>query len=104
MKKQGKRYFLSYDEAVNVLPNEEYVHTFINNAIGLIGADWEKHEVLHKLKNADTIELCGEQARKMGHGICCYDKSAKLQSDILFISTDEVKLLELEKENEVNAK
>ena len=101
MKKRGKRYFLSYDEAVSVLPNEEYIHTFINNAIGLIGADWEKNEVLHKLKNTDTIELCGEQARKMGHGICCYNKSVKLQSDILFIATDEDKLLALEKENGV---
>ena len=99
MEKQGERYYLSYDEAVRVLPNEEYIHTFINNAIGLIGADWEKHEILHKLKNSDVIELCGEQARSLGHGICCYKESAKYQSDILFIATDEDKLLSLEKEN-----
>ena len=99
MKKQDERYYLSYNEAVSVLPNEEYIHTFINEAFGLIGADWERHEVLNKLKNSDTIELCGKQARRMGHGICCYKKSAKYQSDVLFIATDEVKLLALEKEN-----
>lgn len=99
MKKQGKRCYLSYDEAVRVLPNEEYIHTFINDAIGLIGADLEKHEILHKLKNSDVIELCGEQARSLGHGICCYKESAKYKSDILFITTDEDKLLSLEKEN-----
>lgn len=99
MEKQGERYYLSYDEAVRVLPNEEYIHTFINNAIGLIGADWEKHEILNKLNNSDVIELCWEQARDLGHGICCYKESAKYQSDILFIATDEDKLLALEKEN-----
>lgn len=100
MEKQGERYILSYDEAVGVLPNEEYIHTFINTPISLVGTDWEKHEVLHKLKNSDyIIELCGEQARSMGHGICCYKESAKYLSEVLFIATDEVKLLALEKEN-----
>lgn len=88
--------FLTYDEAVSVLPDGEYVHTFYNNAFGLVGADWSKQEILEKLDNSDVIELTGEQARSMGHGMCAYNNDTKYHSDILFIETDERKLAEMD--------
>lgn len=87
------KYYLTYEEAVSILPNSENIHTFINEAFGLIGADWSKEEILDKLKQTDSvIELTGETARAMGHGMCVYSKDAKYQSNILFIQTDEDKL------------
>lgn len=83
----SKRY-ITYEEAVNLLPDGEYVHTFYNNALGLVGADWSKDEILDKLRNSEIIELTGSQARAMKHGMCAYNKDTKWHSDILFIETD----------------
>ena len=86
-----KRY-LTYEEAVALLPDCEYVHTFYNHGFGLVGADWGREEILDKLRKSEVIELTGEQARALGHGICAYAKDAKYQSEILFIETDSEKL------------
>lgn len=91
------KYYLNYDEAVSLLPNEEDIHTFYNAAFGLEGADWSRKEILNKLKESNiVIELTGEQARAMKHGMCAYSKNAKYQSEILFIETDEEKLTAFE--------
>ena len=86
-----KRY-ISYEEAVSLLPDGEYVHTFYNASFGLIGADWSKDEILDKLRKSDVIELTGSQARSMGHGMCAYNNDTKWHSDILFIETDAEKI------------
>lgn len=87
----GRRY-ITYEEAAALLPEGEYVHTFINGGFGLMGADWGREEILDKLQHSDIIELTGTQARSMGHGMAAYNKTAKWQSDILFIETDKDKL------------
>ena len=94
------RTYITYKQAVSILPDGEYVHTFINNAIGLIGADWSREGILEKLRSSEVIELTGEQARGMGHGMCAYNKDAKWQSQLLFIETDEEKLAALDAEVE----
>lgn len=94
------KYYLNYDEAVSLLPNGEDIHTFYNTSFGLVGADWSKEDILNKLKEADiVIELTGEQAKSMKHGMCAYSKNAEYQSEILFIETDEEKLTAFEKDH-----
>ncbi len=91
------KYYLNYDEAVSLLPNSEDIHTFYNASFGLLGADWSREEILNKLKETDiVIELTGEQAKSMKHGMCAYSQNAKYQSEILFIETDEEKLTAFE--------
>lgn len=92
-----KRY-ITTEQAISILPNDENVHTFYDSSVALIGGDWSKEDIIDKLNKSDVIELTGETARKMGHGMCAYDKTAKYQSDILFIETDDEKLSMLEKE------
>lgn len=94
--------YITFEQAIKVLPDGESVHTFYNPRFGLVGADWDKNEVIDKLRKSDIIELTGEKARGTGHGICAYDKTTKYQDDILFIETDESLLSELEKELEAN--
>lgn len=96
-----KRY-ITFDEAVSLLPNEEYIHTFYNTSFGLMGADWSKAEILDKLQKSEIIELTGETARSMGHGMCAYNKDTKYQKDILFIQTDEEKLSAFDEGEVVN--
>lgn len=95
------KYYLNYDEAISLLPNGEDIHTFYNTSFGLVGADWSKEDILNKLKEVDiVIELTGEQAKSMKHGMCAYNKNAKWQSEILFIETDENKLSDFEKDHQ----
>ena len=93
------KYFLTYEQAEELLPEGETVHTFYNNGPILAGADWGRDEIIDKLKKSDHIELTGESARGMGHGMCAYNEGATL-SDVLFIETDEKKVAALEKEVE----
>lgn len=90
-----KRY-ITYEEAVSLLPDNEFVHTFYNGAFGLLGADWGKEEILDKLRKSDVIELTGDVARSMGHGMCAYNNDTKWHSEILFIETDSDRLEEMD--------
>lgn len=94
------KYYLNYNEAVSLLPNKDDIHTFYNASFGLMGADWSREAILKKLKEPDiVIELTGEQAKSMKHGMCAYNKNAKWQSEILFIETDEEKLTAFEQDH-----
>jgi hypothetical protein len=65
---------LSYDEAVALLPDGERVHTFLQvPSLGmLIGADWDRAEVLELLRGAPRREVTGPEARSLGHGLCAW--------------------------------
>ncbi|MBN3380927.1 hypothetical protein, partial [Clostridium botulinum] len=42
----SKRCVLTKEEVLKMLPNKDYIHTFRDSAISLIGADWSKKEIL----------------------------------------------------------
>lgn len=89
------KYFLTAEQAEQLLPEGDTVHTFYNNGPMLTGADWSRNEIIDKLKHSDHIELTGESARAMKHGMCAYNDGAKL-SNVLFIETVEEKVAALE--------
>ena len=94
------RKFITVDEAINLLPEGDYIHTFFNMPFGLLGADWSREDVIDKFKTSDKIELTGEQARGLGHGLAAYNNDTKKQSEILFVETDMKKLLSFDPEGE----
>jgi hypothetical protein len=96
----AERKFLTYEEAVSILPDSEEIHIFNNVSGMLIGCDWSRAEILDKLSKSEVIELTGDTARGMGHGIAAYNKDTKYQRDVLFIQTDEEKLSAFEKEKD----
>lgn len=59
---------LTFDEAVAMLPDGDYVHTFRNPGGMLVGADWKREKILEALK-AGSPELSGDRATRMNHGI-----------------------------------
>lgn len=61
------RRYITADEAIKLLPEGDTIHTFVNIPMGLIGADWDRQEVIEKLRGSDKIEITGEQARSLGH-------------------------------------
>lgn len=88
--KDGKK-FLTIEEATALLPAGETIHTFYSVGMCLVGGDWDRADILQKLVEVDKIELAGDLARSMGHGLAVYKKGAKL-IDVLFIETDKDKI------------
>ena len=77
--------FLTIEEAKNMLPVRDVVHTFRQGGLALIGCDWDKSDVLDTMnKFSDAIQLSGETATSMGHGIVLEDDKG-----YLFIETKE---------------
>ena len=92
--------FITVQEAISLLPASENVHTFYNEPLALIGADWTKDEIIDEIRRADIIELTGEESRKLNHGIAIYKKGTKRQDEILFIETDPERLERFDPQDE----
>lgn len=84
--------FITAKEAESLLPDKDKIHTFYNMPFGLLGADWDREEIIEALTKEDTIEITGETARSMSHGLAVYSKNITRQSQILFVETDKEKL------------
>ncbi len=69
----NERIVLTKEQAINMLPNKEMIHTFRQGGPTLIGADWDKKDLIEAI-NKYEVELTGEQARSMGHGMALYDE------------------------------
>lgn len=71
---------LSTQEAINLMADGEYIHTFRNPNGMLIGADIKRDEII-KMMDEFGVQLAGDTAKKMKHGLCIKDGS------FLFIAT-----------------
>lgn len=76
----SERKILTYEEAEQMLPDSETVHTFRQAGFGLLGANWSRSEILTAIKEFGA-ELSGEHATNMNHGLVVHDHS------YLFIET-----------------
>jgi len=62
---------LTFEEAVAMLPDGDYIHTFRSNPICLVGADWEREELLEAIKKGRP-EKAGPGATSMGHALAIW--------------------------------
>lgn len=76
---------LSYEEALEMLPDKERIHTFVQPNVAILGADWDRSEVL-KAFALYKVGLSGPQATKMGHGLVFWDGTRNV-----FIETSSTK-------------
>jgi hypothetical protein len=65
------------EEAQELLPDGDVVHTFRAKDTLLIGADWPKSRILERFKT-HGVELSGDNARSMNHGLCSLDDTGWL--------------------------
>jgi hypothetical protein len=81
--------YLTINQARSVIEiNKGFVHTFVQIGTVLIGADSKFDSILKKLEdNSQYIELSGQQAESMQHGICINKENKPI-----FIATDSIKL------------
>lgn len=69
---ESERVVLSPIEAEAMLPEGEMIHTFRQAGYALIGADWERSEIIKAFQTCKP-QLAGEQATAMKHGIVFFD-------------------------------
>ena len=68
-----ERVFLTPEQAIALLPDGEYVHTFRNPAGILLGADHDRATLEVAIRDAKTRELAGPMATSMKHGLLIMD-------------------------------
>ena len=72
-----ERIKLDADQALSLIADGDDVHTFRSTGTALIGADWERSEIVEVLK-IYSPEFGGDQCRAMNHGIAVRDKASWL--------------------------
>lgn len=75
---------LGYEDAAALLPDGEEIHTFLDGGVALIGADWNRDQILALLRTGNP-ELSGPAATGMGHGIVAFRNGDR--SKPVFIAT-----------------
>lgn len=89
MSKKDEKRMISVDEATELLPEGDHIHTFRNpGPNALIGADISREKIIQVITaNAKTLQIGGDACRTMGHGLVIIDELGPL-----FIATDRTKL------------
>lgn len=80
-----RREFLTVEQALAMLPDGDFIHTFRNSPGTLLGADWSRAEIEKAIRETDCRELAGQIATDMKHGLVIQ------RGGNLFIATKEIK-------------
>lgn len=79
MDKIEKKEFISFEQAVKMLPDKERIHTFRSAGPCLLGADHDRVGLIETMKRfQDKIELSGKVATEMSHGLALIDDKGPL--------------------------
>jgi hypothetical protein len=69
-----ERVVLTAAEAIAMLPDGDMIHTFRQASNGILfGADWKRNDMIKTL-NKYEVEVTGEQAQAMNHGMALKDE------------------------------
>lgn len=63
---------LTVEQAERLLPDTPVIHTFRENGGYLLGADWTREQILERFRT-HGVELSGENAMKIQHGLASED-------------------------------
>jgi len=76
------------DEAINLLNEDEQIHTYRNSSGILLGADHNREVLIKDIRKWEkTLQIAGDMARKIKHALILKDEVG-----YLFIETNEEKL------------
>lgn len=84
MRIRDERVFLDKDEALRLLSDHEEIHTFRDAGACLIGADWEREELVKAISGGCSAEIGGDACRKVGHGLVLF-----VDAKPLFVEVDD---------------
>jgi hypothetical protein len=80
---QDEPEFLTYDQAVALLPDGDRIHTFVDGGLAILGADWDRADILVLLEMTSRREVTGPSAQSMGHGLAAF----RADGEPVFIAT-----------------
>lgn len=66
-----ERVSLTFEEAVAMLPDAAEIHTFLSGGMAMIGAAWDREDILDLLRTGRP-ELSGDLATSMNHGLVAW--------------------------------
>ncbi len=72
-----ERVKVNFKDAVAMLKPGDRIHTFRQGAMALLGADWDRDDLLDWIEK-HGVELAGEIATKMNHGLVGMDHHGPL--------------------------
>ena len=64
-----KRVVLTADQAMGLLPDGEAVHVIVDTGACLLGAGWDRTQVLDLVRSGARCEVGGDQCRRYDHGL-----------------------------------
>lgn len=85
------RVILTKEQAISALKPGDRIHTFLSGGMILMGADWDRKDALEVIEQAELIELSGDTARAMGHGLAMFHNGR-----YFFVESNEEVLAEIE--------
>ncbi len=68
---------LTYEEAVAMLPDDDRIHTYVQGGPCLIGADWDREDILSLIREQGA-RLTGPDASSRKHGLAVLRRSGPL--------------------------
>ncbi len=69
--------YISFKQAKKYLPKGKEIHTIRSAGIATIGCSWDRKTLLKAMKH-HPIEITGENAQAMHHGLAIYDEEGPL--------------------------
>lgn len=84
--------FLTTQEAINLLNDDERIHTFRNPAGILLGCDNDRSRILEIINEAKTIQIGGAGCRNLKHALVIEERNGSM----LFVETNQDKLNEFD--------
>ncbi len=70
-----KKKLLTAKQAIAMLLDGETVHAYVNPHGMLIGADWDREDVVKYIEEAGSREVAGPGATKMKHGLGVFGRN-----------------------------
>ena len=88
--------YLTFRQAISLLPNEEMIHTFRSITDVLIGADWKRSTLIDAIRFGKP-QIGGKMCRDQGYGLVIFTGN-----NPLFIETKKGLIDKIEKRSKGN--
>lgn len=72
-----KKLPLTKVQAISMLGDSEYIHTFRSGPMSLLGCDWSRQEIVDAI-SSNECEVGGEMCKSMNHGLVVHVGGAPL--------------------------
>ena len=85
---KDNRVFLTPEQANSMLSQDEMIHTFLSLPMVMLGADWERSEIIKLIDDAPPmgLQLTGETAQSMKHGLAVW-RGPEDKGEWVFVET-----------------